>query len=492
MKKIPIAALYVTMLIQSCVAEVSISTEIATEVSSPTLISTPTQKPTATITHLPSFFPSATPTVTPTEKPFVPYPSSLILPDWMSNPQTTILANPITERRGNEITSASISFLNSLTGERYEIPFPSGAKAYFWYDNLHFGLLSNNLRMMYLLDMRTGQVAKQDVSIVSTRLLSRDDFFGPLKIKQDPLYPSSFLFDHALSFWGSPYSADTRYFAESDRSQNENPITVIDLETGQVIWQSNPSDGYWDVHFLWSPVKNSYIALVAGSISNTGFGFPINNTTLSLLDVETGEIISSYKIDAGRIQWSLDGKKLLYRNAISDYWNFGKGFTEAPCYFNFETRTESCFWRIPNRPLPNGYTLITTDNYQWSPDGKSIYFTYSYNSPDGMIGDICNYNLVDGSFTCPTANLFDLPGWNIDWQYGWRIATYNLSPDGKHIHFCLDSNHPLSDDQGGESKDGLINIDGTSLMTWVSQQIVDGQYKSSRCSFYSALWRPLP
>ena len=125
-------------------------------------------------------------------------------------------------------------------------------------------------------------------------------FLGPSR--QDPLHPSNIVYEYAVSYWGYPYSKDTRYFAESDGSKNEEPITVTDLETGEMIWQSNPSDGYWDVHFLWSPVKNSYIALVAGSISNTLFGFPVNNTTLSLLDVEKGETISSYKVDAGRIQ----------------------------------------------------------------------------------------------------------------------------------------------------------------------------------------------
>ena len=152
MKKFSIAALYLTMLIQSCIAEVP------AEVSSPTPTSKPIQKPTATITHLPSFFPSATPTKTPTEKPLVPYPSSFNLPDWMSNPQTTILANPITERRVIEITSASISFLNALTRERYDIPFPFDARTYFWYENLHFGFLSKNYQTMYVLHMSTVQL----------------------------------------------------------------------------------------------------------------------------------------------------------------------------------------------------------------------------------------------------------------------------------------------------------------------------------------------
>ena len=314
-----------------------------------------------------------------------------------------------------------------------------------------------------------------------------DGSFLPLVIRQDPLSPSEFMFDYAFSYWGSPYSIDTRYFAESDRSINENPITVTDLETGQIRWKSNPSDGYWDVHFLWSPVKSSHLAMIVGKHSDTGFEFPIHNTTFIVVDVETGKTISSYKVDAGRIQWSPDGTKILYRNATSDYWNFGFSFTDAPCYFNLETRKESCIWRIPNRPPPDGYTLITTDDYQWSSDGKSIYFTYSYSSPNGMIGNICNYNLVSGNLTCPTDNLPGLPGWNIDWRYGWRISTFSLSPDGKYVDFCLDSNHPLSDDQGGPSQDGLMEINGTNFITWVN-----GEETPTRCSFYSALWRPLP
>jgi PBP1b-binding outer membrane lipoprotein LpoB len=473
------------LILSSCTNSPTATTESKTPSPPPIAISI-----TPTITHLPSSFPSAT----PTEKPFVIYPSHFNFPEWMTNSQTIILANPITERKGFEIISAKIMFLDALTGERYDIPFPSNAKAYFWYDNMHFGFLSDDFQVMHLINLSNGQVIEKNATIKSTRLLSMDDSFIPLTIRQDPLSPSESMFDYASSYWGSPYSIDTQYFANSDRSINEEPITVTDLETNQIIWQSNPSDGYSDVHFLWSPVKSSYLAMIVGRPSNTGFGFPIIDTTLMVIDVETGKTISSYKVDAGRIQWSPDGTKILYRNAISDYWNFGFSFTEAPCFFNLETRKESCIWRIPNRPLLNGQTLITTDDYQWGSDGKSIYFTYSYSSQDGMSADICNYNLVDGSFTCPTNSLTELSGWNIDWRYGWRIATYNLSPDGKYVYFCLDSNHPLSDDQSGPSQDGLIEINGTNLITWVSTQetSIERQFLYVRCSFYSALWRPLP
>jgi len=455
-----------------------------------TIQSLQTPKPTITITQSPVFFPSAT----PTEEPFAIYPSHFDFPSWMNNSQTMILANPITEIKGFEIVSANIMFLNALTGERYDVPFPSDAEAYFWHDNMHFGFLSDDLQVMYLLDLSSGQIIEQNSTIESTRLLSIDNDITPLILIQDPLSLSNFMFDYAFRYWGSPYSTDTRYLAESDEYINESPITVTDSKTGEIKWKSNPSDGYWDVHFLWSPIKNSHLAIVVGKPSETGFGFPVIDTTLVVIDVETGKTIVSQKVDAGRIQWSPDGIKILYRNAISDYWNFGFGFTEAPCFFNLETKKESCIWRIPNRPPPDGSTLITTDDYQWSSDSKSIYFTYSYSSPNGTIGNICNYDLASGNFTCPTDDLPELPEWNIDWRYGWRIASYSLSPDGNYIYFCLDSNHPLSDDQSGPSQDGLIDINGTNLITWISRQetSIDGEFVYTRCSFNSTLWRPLP
>src|SRR6185436_15625083 len=205
-------------------------------------------------------------------------------------------------------------------------------------------------------------------------------------------------------------------------------------------------DGYWDVHFEWSPANNSHIAMVTGKPdASIGFELPVIDVTLIIIDVETGKIISRHKGDIGLFNWSPDGTEILYKDATSLYWNLGYGFVGAPCIFNIQTTEEGCIREIPNRSLPKGFTLITTDDYRWDPNGKSIYFTYSYNSPNGLAGDLCQYNLVNEKFTCPTGNLSELPGWNIDWRFGWRISTYNLSPDGRYVHLCLDSNHPLSD-----------------------------------------------
>lgn len=475
--KIIITVLLFSFVLSACGSNVE---TISTSTSVPALQATSTFTP--------------QPTATPTKRLPSIYPSSFNLPKWMSNPQIMVLAVPITERKNSDIISANIAFINTKTSERFEIPFPFNDCFYFWQDNSHFGFLSIENKLIYLLDLSTGQVLEQPVSSESIRLLPTENYLTPLKIKVDPLSPQNTLFDYSLAFWGSPYSLNTTYIANSNQnnSRNEENIIVNNALTGEIIWESNPSDGYADVHFLWSPVKNSHLAIVRGKYSSSGFGFPVDDTTLALVDIETGETISSNKINAGRIQWSPDGTKILYRNALSDYWNFGIEFTDAPCYFDFESNKESCIWRIPNRPVSEGYSLITTEDYQWSADGKSIYFTYAYSTPNKMVGNICKYSLVNGSFLCPTNNITQAPYWNIDWQYGWVISTYNLSPNGEYVHFCLDSNHPLSDDRSGDSKDGLIKIDGTGFITWESQQLADGQYTISRCSFSSSIWRPLP
>jgi hypothetical protein len=410
----------------------------------------------------------------------------------MRDPRTVILANLITQT-DDEIFSAKISFLNAFTGEWYDIPVPTEARKYFWYDNIHFGFLSNDLQTIYLIDVSSGQVVKQPVPNKSTRLLDVSDSFSALAIKRDPLSSEDFIFDLAHRTFESRYSNNTRYSAERDYSQDEWQLIVTDSETGEMAWESNPSDGFWDVHFEWSPVNNSHIAFVAGKPDlSIGLELPMKDVALTVVDIESGEIVSHHEGNIGLFNWSSDGAKILYKDAASLYWNFGYGFNGAPCIFNTQTTEESCIEKIPNRPHPEGYTLITTDDYQWSPNGNSIYFTYSYSVQNGMIGNFCIYNLVDENIVCPTDNLSKLPGWDIDWYFGWRISTYDLSPDGEYVHFCLDSNHPLSDDQGGSSKDGLIDIHGTSLITWVSGQEVDGQYPTSRCSFNSAIWRPLP
>lgn len=460
----------------------------ACEQAQPSPTSWATFSPSATIFLRTLPIPTRAPTKTATQI-YLP-PSSYDLPTWMSDPNTMILADLIINGYGQNASYEKLSFLNAETGEWYDMQAPPNGWNYFWYDNMHFGLLSDDFQTMYLMDLGTGQVSSTPVLPKATRLLEPISYFSALQIKQDPLSTNEFVFDYVDPFSFSGFSSDSRYYAERDRSQEEDQIIVTDLETGKVVWESNPSDGYFDNVLAWSPVNGSYLAIVQGKTDQSvDFWFPVKDTTLIVLDVETGEIVSSIRGDIGRVVWSPDGTNILYKNAISNYATFGYGFTEAPCIFNIQTGENKCALNIPNRHIPTGYSLETTSDYQWSPDGQSIYYVYFYRSTSGMAGNICIYDLLTGSIICPTDNLAELQGWEFDWpvEWGYSIRLSDFSPDGEFIHFCYSSNSLLSDDASGPSRDGLIDINGTKIISWNGWILDD----TPQCSFWG-IWRPLP
>ncbi len=460
--------------------------------------------PTKSFTILPSVtntpIYTSNPPVIPTNTPTPPsnssvFPDSLYdLPTWISDPNTSIVTDMIQQEEGR-ITSNKLSFLNASTGERFEIQVPSKRISYFWFDKMHFGFLSDDMETMNLINLASGQVSISAISKRSTRLLDTNHSIYVLNVIPDPLSPNNILFEPTDGINQLSVSVDTHYSAELNNSHDERQIIVTDLETGHVIWQSNPEDGYWDNAFAWSPGKGSYIAIVQGMRDQTvDFWFPIKDTTLKVLDVITGQIIYSKTGDFGRIVWSPDGKSILHTNALSDYATFGYGFKKAPCIYNFNTGEDKCIWAIPNRQTPAGYSLQTTDFYQWSQDGKFIYFDYLYEAHDEMIGNLCIFNLLDGNISCPTEHLAELSDWNINWPMGWAgngwsINWYNFSPNNEYIRFCASSNSLLSDDQSGPSIEGLIDIKGTKVISWAGV-VFDEGYPLPRCSFEPSIWRP--
>lgn len=408
----------------------------------------------------------------------------------MADPNIDILADLTITVDGSNI----LSFLNAATREWFDMEVPVGVNYYFWFDNMHIGFLSNSLEIMYLVDLSNGEVSSFPVSQSATRLLAPPDFFSALEIKQDPLSLNDFIFDYIVTWLSPSISNDTRYLAERDRSQEEDQVIVTDFYTGEIVWESNPSDDYFDNVISWSPVNASYLAIVQGKIDQN-IGFPAKDTTLVVVDIKTGEIIASQKGDIGRVVWSPDGTSILYENALHLYANFGYNFTSAPCIFNIITGENECIWNIPNSYIPTGPKLLTTADYQWSSDSLSIYFISYFGSlgyRGKSAGNICIYYLINGTIYCPTENLAELPGWNNDWllwwnEYSWSIQSYDFSPDNSFIHFCVSSNSILSDDQTGPSQDGIIDFEGTKVTLWAGQIYDDVE----RCS-WGGTWRPLP
>jgi hypothetical protein len=432
--------------------------------------------------------PTATILPTPTNT-LVAMPEEYDLPGWMGDPATNILADVVWSGLDTEVL-----FLNAHMGEQLRLPLPSDARRVFWFDNMHFGFLSNDLKTMHLVAMGTGQVASLPAPEESIRLLEADLFCGNLVVERDPIRPEEYVFDFANEWCRINDSENGQYYAKWDTAHQERPIIVTDLETQRVVWQSDPTDGYEDNDFAWSTMNEPYLAIVIGKPDlSIDFGFPVKDTTLLVIDVSSGEVVSSHKGDIGPIEWSPDGTKILYRGALNVYWNFGFGFTGAPCIHDKFTGETGCLSGIPNRPLPDGYSLLTTSSYRWSPDGRSVDFAYTYVSSLTIKGNLCTYDLLSGIITCPTDDLAGIPDWPAGYAgNGWSINSPDFSPDRQFVQFCFTVNWPVSDDQSGPSLNGLIKVDGTGFRSWAAQTIEYSNYTDTKCSTFGPIWRPLP
>ena len=194
----------------------------------------------------------------------------------------------------------------------------------------------------------------------------------------------------------------------------------------------------------------------------------------------SGEIISTYSGNFGGLSWSPDGRKILYQDPLVHYHNYGIPFQDAPCILILGSGEKRCLRSIP-RMIPTGYELLTTGVYEWASDSNSIYYTYLYSLPSqwNIMGNLCNYSLVNSHINCPTQGLEALQGRSVN--------SYSLSPDEQFIHFCYSASTILND-YADIADDGIIKVDGSGFFSWVGT-IQDGGPQT--CSI-DTLWRPLP
>jgi hypothetical protein len=401
----------------------------------------------------------------------------------MRSPSTNILAAFITDDSTN---SPRISFYNAASGEKYDLSIPDDVRGYFWYDNNHFGFLSNDLKSIKLIELTTGQISENPLAPESLRLwnLEHENYLisGRELVALEILHNntnSEILLEQTGWYWNT--KSKSKQFA-AKWSTDDNAITVTDTKTNHVIWELALSENRYGTEFVWSPVNENYLAFLQGSPEPLN-GLITEDMTLTIVDVVKGKILSSHNGDFGVLRWSPDGKMILYQNPLFLYRNYGFAFKDAPCILILETGEKRCLRSIP-RLVPTGYNLGTTGVYKWANDSKSIFFTYLYfleSAPQyEVLGNLCNYSLVDSHINCPTQDLEVL--------HGRSVVYYDLSPDEQFIHFCYSASTILND-YAGIANDGIINIDGSGFFSWVGT-IIDGGPDES-CSI-AALWRPPP
>ena len=402
-----------------------------------------------------------------------PIPTSTVydFPSWMYSAETGILAALF---RDDLEHTRKIYFFNAATGEKFELNPTMPFGGFFWYDNMNFGLLAKDLKTAYKFSLQTGQVSTESISPQSTRFLTRDWVNG-LVIFNEPS-SGEIIFDDARQTnksWNKEFTAQW--------NDDDKAITVTDTMTNQVIWELALPENRYGTEFVWSPVDENYLAFLQGGPEPLN-GFITEDMTLTIVDVVEGTILSSYDGDFGILRWSPDGKMILYQNPLFRYRNYGFAFKDAPCILILETGEKRCLRNIP-RVVPTGYNLGTTGVYKWANDSKSIFYTYVYflesESQYEVLGNLCNYSLVDSHINCPTQDLEVL--------HGRSVIYYDLSPDEQYIHFCYSASTILND-YADIADDGIIKVDGSGFFSWVGT-IQDGGPQT--CSI-DTLWRPLP
>ena len=280
------------------------------------------------------------------------------------------------------------------------------------------------------------------------------------QVKRKPASPDVFIFDAIDQPRSRILNRSWRFTAQVNWDLAGNPIKVVDNETGETLWESDLKDGMWESEFAWSPHINGVIAFVRGSPQSETSSLITRNTELTLINVNTEQVVAEFKADMGNIKWSADGSRILYESVFARYATMGVGSRAPACILDTLSLSNRCLWNIPQALPPPGYQLETTGLYSWSPDGQSIRYMILYsdgaNEP-AYKGNVCIEKLVDGTIFCPTASVQE--------PNGWGISYYDVSPDGQYINYCY-SKSTILDNSIGEGYDALIHVDGTGFRSW--------------------------
>lgn len=448
-----------------------------------TLVSpAPTKSPVLTTSPVPSV-PETIPTSTmlPTPQPTVAtILEKYTLPAWLSDPNAVILMT---------ITRASaknfyLTFVNVPSGMQFDLPMAK-VNGYFWMpDGQHFGLLSADNQLIYLVDVTDGEVRHYPIDERVTRFIQVGfpspypaplQAYGTLPDAEDffLLYPSR---RYGLPYHPTFLSPDGEYLARHIFEPQEWTITIEEVASGDMLQLTDPNDGLYDFGLAWSPTM-PYLAVLQGTKPCGPYSVPSDR--IQIYDATDGTVVASYQGGYGQaIEWSPDSSYILYQESIDEY-----STRNAPCFLDWQTGRDFCIDEFDDR-YAQPYTFTTY--FGWSADGQRIFYVYYGIEEPGQAG-LCFLEWANGAVSCPTTGLPDLKGRD--------VIAYDLSPDGQYVAFLFAPFCPPCDDRTGTMLSAIMAIDGSGYYLLGEEDFAKKQrgniVSSIQFPYHAILWRPI-
>lgn len=399
--------------------------------------------------------------------------SSIVVPDWLGNPDVNVLMT-LTGSRENPYF---LSFYNAATGEKFTPPEFIDSGAYFWMpDGKAFGLVSRDEQYIYLVNIRNGEIRQYTPGQNALKLIypPREDeamghvfAIGSMPNNDDFVLVEGYYDDY---YYNSVLSADGRFYADIVLPGYSHTI-LEEVYTGKVIPITDPEDSLYDLKTAWNP-SGTQLAILQNS-SAAGRGKSKGAYQLIIYDPITREFIASYKNVKG-INWSRDGLQILYDSQGQGFYGNAYDYGSVPCIFTISTQETICLPFIRNH-----HGKIGLYAYTFSPDSSQISYTYSYviQDPYQELGGLCITNLDLHTIFCPTDNIPEIRDGG---RSGLNVLSHSWSPDGNYISFIIGSGCPSCDTGSAHPQIVIMSTDGYDYL----------MLDETNFDYFPGLWRP--
>ncbi len=433
------------------------------------------------ITPSPSHRPTNMATITYTAIPTIPPEKtlSITIPAWLkSSSLDEMFMIPTINGTGGFF---QISVINAVSQERVDIQVPENS-AYFWSnDGWSINIIYDDWSLQTI-DLRNGNVANSVLNENVLRLyphIFEDNLLTPLIARGNVGEQNFLLVNPDYLSW---ISFDSKYFTHLDFNSEETPISVEDLETGEISQITSPDDGIYDITSIWSPTGDQ-LAIEQTMSPPQPFYWPADH--IIIYDINQDRVISSFLGDFSFIRWSFDGQRILYQRSATPGEQYQ--YSSAPRILEIKTGESECYYTIKYLADSEG---DNTAIFEWLPGDRGITYISYHIDHSGLthIGNFCIYYFDKDDIICPTIGISDLSDRS--------VIGYSISPSGDYTIFDYDMSGPISD-YLVQPLTSLIKNDGTGyLPLWTEENSREAyNLKISDYSIglveYEVLWRPM-